>query len=122
MGRRSAMVSMKKSLGFDITIATTYEQPYDLARRLSTIDHLTKRRVGWNVSWAHQTSRFKSISVPAPVTNPDLRHAIADEYLDVMYKLWEFSWRDDVVIRDAKRGFYTDPTGVREISRKILSY
>jgi len=46
----------------------------------------------------------------------DERYAIADEYLEVMYKLWESSWRDDVVIRDAKRGVYTDPTGVREIN------
>lgn len=45
----SAMVAVTKSLGFGVTVATTYEQPYHLARRLSTIDHLTKGRLGWNV-------------------------------------------------------------------------
>jgi hypothetical protein len=45
-----AMAAVTKNLGFGVTVATTYEQPYHLARRLSTIDHLTKGRLGWNVS------------------------------------------------------------------------
>jgi hypothetical protein len=43
------MAAVTKNLGFGVTVATTYEQPYHLARRLSTIDHLTKGRLGWNV-------------------------------------------------------------------------
>lgn len=43
------MAAVTKSLGFGVTVATTYEQPYHLARRLSSIDHLTKGRLGWNV-------------------------------------------------------------------------
>jgi len=44
-----AMAAATESLGFGVTVATTYEQPYHLARRLSTIDHLTDGRVGWNI-------------------------------------------------------------------------
>lgn len=44
-----AMAAATKSLGFGVTVSTTYEQPYHLARRLSTVDHLTKGRIGWNV-------------------------------------------------------------------------
>lgn len=44
-----AMAAATKNIGFGVTVATTYEQPYHLARRLSTLDHLTKGRVGWNV-------------------------------------------------------------------------
>jgi alkanesulfonate monooxygenase SsuD/methylene tetrahydromethanopterin reductase-like flavin-dependent oxidoreductase (luciferase family) len=42
-----AMAAFTKNLGFGVTVATTYEQPYHLARRLSTVDHLTKGRLGW---------------------------------------------------------------------------
>lgn len=46
-----AMAAFTKNLGFGVTVATTYEQPYHLARRLSTVDHLTKGRLGWNVRY-----------------------------------------------------------------------
>lgn len=45
----SAMAAATKSIGFGVTVSTTYEQPYHLARRLSTVDHLSKGRLGWNV-------------------------------------------------------------------------
>jgi len=56
----SAMAAATKSIGFGVTVSTTYEQPYHLARRLSTVDHLTKGRLGWNVSSAHQFARHKA--------------------------------------------------------------
>lgn len=46
----AAMAAATTSIGFGVTVSTTYEQPYHLARRLSTIDHLSKGRLGWNVS------------------------------------------------------------------------
>ena len=52
-----AMAAVTKNLGFGVTVATTYEQPYHLARRLSTIDHLTKGRLGWNVSTKMSTDQ-----------------------------------------------------------------
>jgi alkanesulfonate monooxygenase SsuD/methylene tetrahydromethanopterin reductase-like flavin-dependent oxidoreductase (luciferase family) len=56
----SAMAAATKSIGFGVTVSTTYEQPYHLARRLSTVDHLTKGRLGWNVSSIHQIARHKA--------------------------------------------------------------
>jgi alkanesulfonate monooxygenase SsuD/methylene tetrahydromethanopterin reductase-like flavin-dependent oxidoreductase (luciferase family) len=56
----SAMAAATKSIGFGVTVSTTYEQPYHLARRLSTVDHLTKGRLGWNVSSTHQFVRHKA--------------------------------------------------------------
>ncbi len=46
----------------------------------------------------------------------DMRYRVADEYLDVLYKLWEGSWDDDAVVRDRARGIYTDPARVRPIN------
>ena len=55
-----AMAAVTKNLGFGVTVATTYEQPYHLARRLSTIDHLTKGRLGWNVGLTLQSYNSKA--------------------------------------------------------------
>ena len=57
----SAMAAATKSIGFGVTVSTTYEQPYHLARRLSTIDHLSKGRLGWNAS--------RSFHVPIGITD-----------------------------------------------------
>ena len=51
IGVVSAMAAVTKSIGFGVTVSTTYEQPYHLARRLSTVDHLSKGRLGWNVGF-----------------------------------------------------------------------
>ncbi|MBE3044055.1 LLM class flavin-dependent oxidoreductase [Candidatus Bathyarchaeota archaeon] len=56
-----AMAAATKNIGFGATVSTTYEQPYHLARRLSTVDHLTKGRVGWNVSFRPSSVVFASI-------------------------------------------------------------
>jgi alkanesulfonate monooxygenase SsuD/methylene tetrahydromethanopterin reductase-like flavin-dependent oxidoreductase (luciferase family) len=56
----SAMAAATKSIGFGVTVSTTYEQPYHLARRLSTVDHLTKGRLGWNVSSTYEFVRHKA--------------------------------------------------------------
>ncbi|KAJ5744162.1 Nitrilotriacetate monooxygenase component A/pristinamycin IIA synthase subunit A [Penicillium manginii] len=90
-----AMAAATKNIGFGVTVTTTYEQPYHLARRLSTVDHLTKGRLGWN---------------------HDDRYAVAEEYVKVTYKLWESSWRQDAVVRDRERGVYTETDRVRQIN------
>jgi hypothetical protein len=56
-----AMAAATKSLGFGVTVATTYEQPYHLARRLSTVDHLTKGRVGWNIVTGYLDSAARNL-------------------------------------------------------------
>ena len=56
-----AMAAATKNLGFGVTVATTYEQPYHLARRLSTIDHLTKGRVGWNIVTGYLDSAARNL-------------------------------------------------------------
>jgi len=58
-----AMAAATKNLGFGVTVATTYEQPYHLARRLSTIDHLTKGRVGWNIVTGYLDSAARNLGL-----------------------------------------------------------
>ncbi|KAK3315879.1 putative xenobiotic compound monooxygenase, DszA family [Apodospora peruviana] len=115
------MAAATKNLGFGVTVATTYEQPYHLARRLSTIDHLTKGRVGWNIVTGYLDSAARNLGFSEQLGHDD-RYALAEEYVKVMYKLWESSWRDDAVVLDAQRGLYTDPALIREINHKGKHY
>lgn len=59
----SAMATATRSLGFGVTVATTYEQPYHLARRLSTIDHLTKGRLSWNIVTGYLDSAARNLGL-----------------------------------------------------------
>ncbi|KAJ5814600.1 hypothetical protein N7474_006377 [Penicillium riverlandense] len=110
-----AMAAVTKNIGFGVTVTTTYEQPYHLARRLSTVDHLTKGRVGWNVVTGYLDSAARNMGA-AEQPHHDDRYAVAEEYIKVAYKLWESSWRQDAVVLDRERGIYTDPELVREIN------
>lgn len=110
----SAMAAVTKNLGFGITAGTAYEHPYPFARRLSTLDHLTKGRIGWNVVTGYLPSAARNMGHDDQIEH-DERYNIADEYLEVLYKLWEGSWEDDAVVRDRDTGVFTDPTKVHEI-------
>ncbi|RDW64525.1 LLM class flavin-dependent oxidoreductase [Aspergillus mulundensis] len=110
-----AMAAATKSIGFGVTVAATYEQPYHLARRLSTVDHLTKGRIGWNVVTGYLDSAARNLLGTEQPQHDD-RYALAEEYLKVTYKLWESSWRSDAVVLDKQRRIYTDPKRVREIN------
>jgi alkanesulfonate monooxygenase SsuD/methylene tetrahydromethanopterin reductase-like flavin-dependent oxidoreductase (luciferase family) len=78
------MAAVTKNLGFAITTSTSYEAPYVVAKRFSTLDHLTGGRFGWNIvtSWKASASR----AVGLPLVEHDKRYEIADEYLTVLYK------------------------------------
>ena len=113
----SAMAAVTESLGFGITLSLTYEQPYALARRLSTLDHLTGGRVAWNIVTSYLDSAARNLGLNAQIPH-DQRYEIADEYLEVCYKLWEASWESDAVVRDPERGVFTDPAKVHDIEHK----
>jgi alkanesulfonate monooxygenase SsuD/methylene tetrahydromethanopterin reductase-like flavin-dependent oxidoreductase (luciferase family) len=108
------MAAATKSLSFGITSSTTYEHPFSLARRFSTLDHLSRGRVGWNVVTSYLESAAKNFGLDTQVPH-DTRYAKAEEYLTVAYKLWEGSWRDDAVVQNPKTRQYTVPGRVRRI-------
>lgn len=108
-----AMAAATRNLCFGVTANTTYEPPYLLARRLSTLDHLTKGRISWNVVTGILASTARAMGVePLP---HDRRYDLADDYMDLVYKLWEGSWTEDAAVRDKGSRVFTDPKGVRKI-------
>jgi long-chain alkane monooxygenase len=110
----SAMALVTDDLGFGITTGTGFEHPYPFARRLSTLDHLTNGRIGWNVVTGYLPAAARNMGQTDQPAH-DARYDHADEYLEVLYKLWEGSWEDDAVVRDRERGIFTDPAKVHHI-------
>lgn len=110
----SAMALVTEHLGFGVTAGTAYEHPYPFARRLSTLDHLTNGRFGWNVVTGYLPSAARNMGQEDQLEH-DERYNHADEYLEVVYKLLEGSWEDDAVVRDRERGVFVEPERVHEI-------
>jgi alkanesulfonate monooxygenase len=110
-----AMAMVTEHLGFGITCTLSFEPPYPFARRMSSLDHLTDGRVGWNIVTGYLNSAAKGVS-GTDQTAHDTRYEIGDEYMEVMYKLWEGSWEDGAVVRDKSRGIFTDAVHLSEPS------
>ncbi|SHH62252.1 LLM class flavin-dependent oxidoreductase [Massilia sp. CF038] len=108
-------------LGIGVTAALTYEHPYTFARRISTLDHLSGGRIGWNIVTGYLDSAARNLGLEQQLGH-DARYDLADEYLDVVYKLWEKSWDDDAVVRDKARGIFTDPAKVHPINHHGRHY
>lgn len=104
-------------LGIGITASTSFEHPYTFARRLSTADHHTKGRVGWNIVTSYLESGARNVG-QAGLKRHDNRYEVAAEYLEVLYKLFEGSWEDGAVLRDRDRRVFTDPAKVHEIGHR----
>ncbi|WP_028216040.1 LLM class flavin-dependent oxidoreductase [Paraburkholderia oxyphila] len=113
----SAMAATTQHLGFGVTASVSFEHPYPFARRLSTADHLSGGRIGWNVVTSYLESGARNLGQAAQLTH-DNRYELADEYLEVCYKLWEGSWEQDAVKRDTERGIYVNPQQVHEIGHR----
>jgi FMN-dependent oxidoreductase (nitrilotriacetate monooxygenase family) len=109
-----AMAAVTQRLGFGITFSTTYEPPFAFARRMSTLDHLTKGRVGWNIVTSYLPNAARNFGLAGEVEHAE-RYRRADEYLDVLYKLWEGSWDEDAIVADHVHNVYADPAKIRRI-------
>ncbi len=109
-----AMAAATTHLGFGVTANTAYEPPYLFARRMSTLDHLTQGRIGWNIVTGYLDSAARALGYDAQMKHDD-RYDLADEYMDAAYALWEGSWAEDAVQRDKAGAVFTDPTKVRAV-------
>ena len=110
-----AMAHATQHLGFGFTSSILQYPPFTFARLVSTLDHLTKGRVAWNIVTSYLESAARNYGQTG-LPDHDERYAIADEYCDVCYKLWETSWEDGAVVKDRARGIYADPAKVHDVS------
>ena len=108
------MAAATRHLGFACTFSTTYFPPYHTAKLFSTLDHLSEGRVAWNIVTSYLADALANFGIGDDLTH-DQRYDRADEYMDVVYKLWEHSWEEDACVRDASRDLFTDPDKVHAI-------
>ncbi|KAK9770964.1 putative Luciferase-like domain-containing protein [Seiridium cardinale] len=110
-----AMAAVTKNVGFGLTASTSYMTPYALARSFSSLDHLTKGRVAWNVVTSWSKSAAKALGYDDVVPH-DQRYEVADEFMDIMYKFWESSWADGSAVFDKETRTAFDPAKVKKIN------
>lgn len=113
----SAMAAQTEQLGFGVTVSTTYEQPYLLTRKFTTLDHLTNGRIAWNIVTSQLESAARNLGLSSQIPH-DERYERAEEFLEVSYQLWQHSWERDAVRRDKAAGIYTDPEKVHPVGHK----
>jgi FMN-dependent oxidoreductase (nitrilotriacetate monooxygenase family) len=109
-----AMAMVTQHLGFGVTCALSYELPYPFARRMSTLDHLTKGRVGWNIVTGYLDSAARGMGMAKQVAHDD-RYDVAEDYVQATYKLWEASWEDAAVLRDRQGRRFADPDKIHRV-------
>ena len=110
-----AMAAVTRHLGFGVTCNLTYEPPYTFARRMSTLDHLTRGRIAWNIVTGYLDSAARGMGAEKMFAHDD-RYDMADDYMEVVYRLWEASWEDDAVLRDKQSGIYAEPSKLHRAS------
>lgn len=109
-----AMAAATTHLGFGVTCNLAYEPPYLLARRMSTLDHLTGGRIGWNIVTGYLDSGAKGMGQAANRAH-DARYDAGEDFLAAVYKLWEGSWEEGAVKRDRAGRVFTDPGKVHRV-------
>lgn len=115
----SALASRTKHIGLIATVGTTYNEPFHVARKFASLDHISKGRAGWNIvtgagDASHNFGREK---------HPEhaLRYEQADEFVDVVKGLWD-SWEDEAVVHDKSSGVRYDSSKIHTIDHKGKYY
>lgn len=117
----SALAYATEHLGFIVTSSILQEHPFNFARKLSTLDHLSQGRVGWNIVTSYLDNAARNFGAAGLAAHDD-RYAWAEEYAEVAYKLWEASWQDEAVQRHGGLDAYADPERIRAIHHEGPRY
>ncbi|MDQ8023385.1 MAG: LLM class flavin-dependent oxidoreductase [Moraxellaceae bacterium] len=112
----AALATATKHIGFVATASTTYEDPFLLARKFASLDHISKGRAAWNVVTTSAETVFGNFGYDRH-PEPELRYERAHEFVDVVKGLWD-SFEDDAFKRDAESGVYFDPAKLHKINHE----
>jgi len=109
-----AMIAAKaQKIGVAATLSTTFYPPFMLARLMSSLDHLTRGRVAWNVVTTSSSSAARNFGRDLPLH--DNRYDIADEYVELCYKLWS-SWAIDAETKPDNDFIFADPAKIHRVN------
>lgn len=102
----SALAAVTSDVGLVATASTTYNDPFQLARKLASLDHISRGRAGWNIVTSYSPDEARNFGRDA-MPDPKLRYSRAYEFLDVVQGLWD-SWDADAFPHDKATGIYAD--------------
>ena len=103
----SSVAAVTEQVGLIATVSTTYSYPWDVARRLATLDFLSQGRAGWNILTTVEPATAGNFGdQPHPPTAD--RYDRAGEYVEVVLKLWD-AWEDDAAVMSRQAGQWADP-------------
>ncbi|WP_020178113.1 LLM class flavin-dependent oxidoreductase [Methylopila sp. M107] len=116
----SALAAVTERIGLVGTGSTTYDEPYHLARRFASLDHISGGRAGWNVVTTSNPDAALNFGLDEHVEHA-ARYARAREFFDVVTGLWD-SFADDAFVRDVASGVYTDLDRMRRLDHKGAAF
>src|SRR6185369_6316273 len=111
----AALSQVTNNVGFVATASTTYEDPYLLARKFASLDHISKGRAAWNVVTTG-ADVSKNFSIPGHPAHAN-RYVRAEEFVDLVLDLWD-SYEDDALVIDKQSGIFLDPSKVHAINHR----
>jgi FMN-dependent oxidoreductase (nitrilotriacetate monooxygenase family) len=115
-----ALTRVTTRIGLAVTASTTYTEPYNLARMLASLDHLSGGRIAWNIvtgAFAEAAANFGTTKHPPQKE----RYAIAEEFVEVVKGLWD-SWEEDSFVMDKTSGEFVDATKMHELNHAGAFY
>ncbi|MDZ8227620.1 MULTISPECIES: LLM class flavin-dependent oxidoreductase [unclassified Nostoc] len=112
----SALASVTENIGLVATASTTYDQPYHIARRFASLDHISGGRAGWNIVTTANPDAALNFGLEEEIEH-DERYRRAREFYDVVTGLWD-SFADDAFIRDVEAGIYFDPAKLHVLNHQ----
>lgn len=118
--RLAAIAARTERIGLIATASTTFYEPYNLARLFSSVDFASHGRAGWNIVTTQSDAVARNFNL-AEIPSAEERYARAQEFIDVVTKLWD-SWEDDAIVADRASGTYFDPEKVHAIKHTGTYY
>jgi FMN-dependent oxidoreductase (nitrilotriacetate monooxygenase family) len=112
----SALSMITEHIGLIATGSTTFDEPYHVARRFASLDHISNGRSGWNIVTTSNPDSALNFGMTEHVEH-DERYRRAREFYDVVTGLWD-SWADDAWLRDQKSGLFFDPARLHVLDHK----
>lgn len=112
----SALASVTEKIGLVATASTTFDEPYHIARRFASLDHLSDGRAGWNLVTTSNPDAALNFGREDHMEH-DERYRRAREFYDVVTGLWD-SWADDAFVRDTESGLFFDPAKLHVLGHK----
>ncbi|HEX4572423.1 MAG TPA: LLM class flavin-dependent oxidoreductase [Dongiaceae bacterium] len=111
-----ALAVVTERIGLIATSSTTFDQPYHLARKFASLDHISGGRAGWNLVTTANPDAAPNFGMDDHMEHGE-RYRRAREFFDVVTGLWD-SWADDAFIRDVESGVYFDPAKLHVLNHK----